>query len=239
MLNSRPATVRVLFNEVFDGTAYRRKLLAEPAGNSLVRRNGKRYNTTNGVGALEESSSLAIGPVLLLRHQREPIPFVGDILPSHFWTTRVLRRIEATPAQSYPPAIGNTFDAALWVESRYATGDVIEVEKSQISCKAVERIRAERVHRTLEGNATKIRCEETNPINERLKSKIVATMGDWADFSGATQVFASESWYIDSLGLTIQTWSQEALRFADGSLGGDLTTTRTIDSIQVLQTASQ
>ena len=234
-----PATIVVRFDEADDGTPYLRKMVYEPLGDLVTRRNGKRFNPANEIGVLEETSSLSIGPVLLIRHSREPIPFFGGLLPHKFWVTRTLKRIEAPPNNAYPPPLGGFFSATIWFELRSASNEVLGTEQSQLLCKSLERGLASKLHPNLEGEAMKIRCEEKSPMPEQMKLAISGALPDGANLKGASILFVADSWHVESLGQTIQTWSQEGIALADGTRHGDLTKARAIKDIQVRRPASR
>lgn len=234
MGTSRPvtSTVSFRFRESADGSLFVRKQLAEPVTPAVLRRNTKRYNAASEIGVLDESTSLSVGPVLLVRHFREPLPLFGDLMPNHFWTTRVLKRFEAKPAARFPGPLGEKFEASLLFESRYANGEVKELEESRLVCTPVERIPAHKVLASLTGEAVKVRCEESGSPNSALMASLSAVTQHEPEMKKAIHHVVTESWYIEDLAMSVQTLFQEELRAGDIT-SGELSTLRTLERVDV------
>jgi hypothetical protein len=230
---NRPLSAAVSFRyrESTDGVAYIRKQLAEPLTPAVLRRNSKRYDAVNELGALEETSSIAIGPIVLLRHWREPPPFVGDLLPGRFWHTRVLKKFEAKPGMVYPGKPGNKFEIMLWNENRYETGEARDVEQTRLTCIAVERAPARNVHAAFTGEATKVRCEESGAPSELLAKNISAVLGE--EPTVKQHIGVTENWYIEDLGISVQTLQEDSISFGPGVPTAGRATVRTVEKAEV------
>lgn len=227
-----PSTVSIRFRESSDGSLYVRKQFAEPLAPMILRRSSALYDAVNEAGVLDKSTSLTIGPIVLVRHSREPPPFAGALLPNHFWHTRLLKRFEAKPGSRYPGAPGETFEAMIWTEIRYSTGELREVEQSRLLCTAIERAPARTVYASLTGDAVKLRCEESGkPIAAMIKA--LSGVWDEKDLKDATHAVVSESWFIESLGLTIQIHSQESIKVGAEPTQGNLMKFRTVEKVEV------
>jgi hypothetical protein len=231
---SRPITsaVSFRFRESEDGSLFVRKQLAEPVTPAVLRRNSKRYNAASEIGVLDESTSLSIGPILLVRHYRKPLPLFGDLLPNHFWNTSVLKRFEAKPAARFPGAPGEKFEALLLFESRYSNGEVKELEESRLVCTSLERVPARTVLASLTGYAVKVRCEETGPPNAALATSLAPVAEYDAGLKKAMHLVVTESWYIEDLAMSVQTLFQEELKAGDIT-SGELSTLRTLERVDV------
>lgn len=227
-----PATVLIRFRESSDGSLYIRKQLTEPAAPSVLRRGSWLYNAANEAGTLEEASSLSIGPVVLVRHSREPLPLIGALLPNHFWHTRVLKRFEVKPGSRYAGAPTEAFEAMIWTEIRFTNGEIREVEQSRLLCTSVERVAARTVHASLVGEATKIRCEESGAPNAVMAAKLKEVMTE-KEVKETTHFAVSDSWFVHSLGIAISTFSQQSIKIGSGDPEGSLMKVRTVESVEV------
>jgi hypothetical protein len=227
---SRPtSTVSFRFRESSDGSLFIRNQLAEPVTLSVLRRNTKRYNAVNEIGVLDETTSLSIGPIQLVRHSREPLPLIGDLLPNQFWGTRILKRFEAKSAARFPGVTGETFEAKLVFESRYSNGDAHSLDESRLVCTSLERVPARNVHASLTGEAVKVRCEDSGALNAALADNLAKALGDEAGLKKAVHVAVTESWYIEDLAMSVQTLFQEELK------GGDFGSTEFTNSLRTLE----
>jgi hypothetical protein len=231
---SRPmSTVSFRFRESSDGSLFIRDQLAEPVTPSVLRRNTKRYNAVNEIGVLDETTSLSIGPIQLVRHYREPLPLIGDLLPNHFWTTRTLKRFEARPTVRFPGVTGETFEAKLVSELRYSNGKVRALEESRLVCTSLERVPARSVHASLTGEAVKVRCEDSGALNSALAGHLARALGDEAGLKKSVHVVVTESWYIEDLAMSVQTLFQEELKSADFGSTELPTSLRTLERVDV------
>lgn len=231
---SRPtSTVSLRFRESLDGSLFIRKQFVEPVTPSILRRNTKRYNAVNEIGVLDETTSLSIGPIQLVRHYREPLPLIGDLLPNHFWTTRTLKRFEAKPVTRFPGLTGETFEAKLVSELRYSNGELRALEESHLVCTSLERVPARNVHASLTGEAVKVRCEDSGGINAALAASLATALGDEAGLKKSVHVVMTESWYIEDLAMSIQTLLQEEIKGADFGSTEFTTALRTLERVDV------
>jgi hypothetical protein len=227
---SRPTSaVSFRFRESLDGSLFIRNQLAEPVTPSVLRRNTKRYNAVNEIGVLDETTSLSIGPIQLVRHYREPLPLIGDLLPNQFWTTRTLKRFEAKPTVRFPGVTGETFEAKLVSELRYSNGELRALEESRLVCTSLERVPARSVHASLTGEAVKVRCEDTGALNAALAT----TLGDEAGLKKSVHVVMTESWYIEDLAMSVQTLFQEELKNSDFGSNVFNSVLRTLERVDV------
>ena len=227
-----PGKVSIRFRESSDGSLYIRKQFAELVAPSILRRSSTLYNAVNEAGAIEESTSLSIGPVALVRHFRQPPPFAGALLPNYFWHTRTLRRFEVKPGSRYPGAPGESFEAMLWTEIRYTTGEVREIDQTRLICTAGERMPARNVHASFAGDAIKVRCEESGAPVAALTAAL-AGMWSESELKSANHIVTSESWFVESLGMAIQINSQESIKIGSEAAEGNLTKIRTIENVEV------
>jgi hypothetical protein len=227
---SRPTSaVSFRFRESSDGSLFIRNQLVKPVTPSVLRRNTKRYNASNEIGVLEETTSLSIGPIQLVRHYREPLPLIGDLLPNQFWTTRTLKRFEAKPTVRFPGVTGETFEAKLVSELRYSNGELRALEESRLVCTSLERVPARSVHASLTGEAVKVRCEDTGALNAALAT----TLGDEAGLKKSVHVVMTESWYIEDLAMSVQTLFQEELKNSDFGSNVFNSVLRTLERVDV------
>lgn len=191
---SRPtSTVSFRFRESSDGSLFIRKQFVESATPSILRRNTKPYNAANELGALDETTSLSIGPIQLVRHYREPLPLIGDLLPNHFWSTRTLKRFEAKPVTQFPGLTGEKFEAKLVSELRYSNGELRALEESRLVCTSLERVPARNVHASLTGEAVKVRREDSGELNAALAADLARALGDEAGLKKSVHVVVTES----------------------------------------------
>jgi hypothetical protein len=227
------STVSFRFRESLDGSLFIRNQLAEPVTPSVLRRNTKRYNAVNEIGVLDETTSLSIGPIQLVRHYREPLPLIGDLLPNHFWTTRTLKGFEAKPTVRFPGVTGETFEAKLVSELRYSNGELRALEESRLVCTSLERVPARSVHASLTGEAVKVRCEDTGALNAALAANLATALGDEAGLKKSVHVVMTESWYIEDLAMSVQTLFQEELKNSDFGSNVFNSVLRTLERVDV------
>lgn len=216
-----------------DGERSVRKQLAQPLTPTVLRRSNKRYRTADGIALLDESTSLAIGPIVLLRHSRVPTPVLADLLPRHFWHTWRLTKVEVKPGSTYPGKPGSKFEATMWAEFLYENGEVRFADQTELSCVAIERAPARNLHAALTGEATKVRCEETGPVNPELAKTLAVVLGSTPIPKDAKLVGITESWYIEDLGLTVQIRHEEKVTGVPEFDGEGLVTTRTVEKVEL------
>ena len=213
-----PATrIDVKYLETSLGDQFTRKQSNEVLTPVIVRKSSKRFHRANGVGVLEESSQISIGPLTLVRHYREPLPFVGDLLPQSFWTTWVLVKVQASPAPDFPKRPGSRFSAAQWFEEFYSNGGFKERILTELECVAGDRADAKSVHPSFTGFAIKVRCEDRDVPQVRQPERMRI----------------SESWYVEDLGLTFQTSLSETIKHGFDLPPIDRSTHRSIESVTV------
>jgi hypothetical protein len=223
---------RLRAQEMDDGVAFVRVQQVEMPASGILRRNGKKYSPSNLNAPLEESSSLAIGPILLVRHNRMPPPIAGDLLPNHFWHTRVLKKAEVRRGRVFPTKPGEVFEVDIWTEIRNAEGNVTEVETGRMTCTAAEQVAAATLHVSISGNATKVVCEDSGPASSHLKTMLKQTIGQDA-VGSALHVVTHEHWFVEKLGFTILLKSTERLRVGAEDQSDEITILRKLEKIDL------
>ncbi len=177
-IKSPTNTVKVKFLTQSDGAEAARKLEAEAVSPIVVRKSGKAYTAKNALGVKSESTSLYIGPISLLSHNRVPVPLFSDLLPGEFWRTSVLRKIDAQPSLDFPWKLGAKFSAHATYDEYFSSGEKDTASELSIDCVALEQVEANQAHPSLHGKAMKVRCDQKSN-NSYSKAKTTERLEYW------------------------------------------------------------
>lgn len=137
----------------------------------------------------EETVGLYVGPLAVVRFNRIKPPFIGELLPFHFWTSSHMSEFVVEEADNFPGTKGGKLRAKVTYEDRYADGELLQTERRLLQCNVTEVVTAATVNPALSGAAARIECrEELEPDGRKAGP---ANPQTWSQGS-----FAYTHWYI-------------------------------------------
>lgn len=139
-----------------------RRLVERSVAPFASRADWKAYHPKNNVGVLEESSTLYIGPITLVRHMRVPIPIFGDLLPNFNWGSMKLTAIKGESSPDFPWKVGTVFVASLDFDHYYSNGEKSHPEQVELACVSSEKVEANTLHPSFRGDAVKVVCRSSD-----------------------------------------------------------------------------
>jgi hypothetical protein len=108
-----------------------------------------------------------------------------------------------------------------------------EQDSSAYACEVLEAAPAAAIDKSFAGNALKVRCAYAGAAPEDVKTIARLAFGGSDEFKEALHLSVTESWYIQSLGLSIQLLEDEYLQSPAGNRYQVATTRRTLERADI------
>jgi hypothetical protein len=159
-------------------------------------------------GISEESSGLYVGPIAVVRHHRNRLPFIADLLPYQFWNSSRVSEFKVEEVDRFPHGKGGKLVARVTREDRYAGGELAQTERCRLQCEVVEIAEANSINAALSGTAARIQCRDDLEPNGR-------QWGPTNPRTFAVERVTYSHWYAFDRGWSIPIEGEEVARLGE------------------------
>jgi hypothetical protein len=152
---------------------------------NLVRKTTHHYAGANSYAVQEENTRLMAGPLILLRHFRNPLPIAGGLLPYSFWTTRKMRDLAVQQNAGFPLQADGRFSATYAIDELHSDGSLARSVNETFQCVVTGKQPAAQYLVATKGEAILFRCmaktvKAENYIEDVMQENVYFTSLGWA-----------------------------------------------------------